>query len=213
MNTKAVALATMLAFMAACGGDSEWRGDDPSGNKVPDVVTLELTAEDSADVDWRGGSVDFAVKSSADWRASCADDWCVAQPSQGKSGTSKITVNVAANNVAAQRETSLQVIAGNRKAMVKISQCAKPELMLSGTTLSFGGASASQMLMLKCNVDWSASTDASWCSLAPASGKTGTTAVAVSVERNPSGMQRQAAITIVAGGESISVSVVQAAAE
>ncbi|MGN0213262.1 MAG: BACON domain-containing protein [Muribaculaceae bacterium] len=204
---------TIVVALSSCGSHSTWRPDDVTGDDLPDMATLEVSAEGSdAAVDWRGGSIGFAVTSSAEWTATCDADWCALQPSRGKSGTSKITVNVAANS-ADERETSLQVVAGNRKASVKIVQAAKPELMLSATALSFGSASASQMLIVKCNVDWSAKVDADWCSLAPASGKTGTTAVTVSARQNSSGAERQAAITIVAGGESTKVSVTQSAAE
>ena len=120
-------------------------------------------------------------------------------------------MNVAANDAAAERQTTVNVTAGNRTASAKILQRAKPELLLSATSLAFGGAKGAQVVVLKSNAGWSAASDADWCTLSPASGKAGTTAGTVSAERNASGTERQATITINADGETATVSVTQSA--
>lgn len=211
MKLNALAIAAALVALAACGSDSPWRPDEPSGEQRPDIATLEVSAEGNESVDWHGGSVDVTVKSTAGWTATCADGWCSVQPASGKGGTSKIAVNVAANDAAAERQTMVNVTAGNRTASAKILQRAKPELLLSATSLVFGGAKGAQVVVLKSNVGWSAASDADWCTLSPASGKAGTTAVTVSAERNASGAARQATITIDADGETATVSVTQSA--
>ena len=211
MKLNALAIAAALVALAACGSDSSWRGDEPEGEQRPEIATLEVSAEGNESVDWRGGSVDVTVKSTVDWTATCADEWCSLQPASGKSGTSKFVVNVAANGTAAERQTAINVAAGNRTASAKISQKAKPELLLSATALAFGGAKGAQTVVMKSNADWSAASDAEWCTLSPASGKAGTTAVTVSAERNASGAARQATITIDADGAIATVSVTQSA--
>lgn len=211
MKLNALAIVAALVALAACGSDSPWRPDEPSGEQRPEIATLEVSVEGNAAVDWHGGSVEVTVKSSADWTAACADGWCSLQPASGKSGTAKIMVNVAANSTAAERQTAINVTAGNRMASAKISQHAKPELLLSVTSLAFGAAKGAQTVVMKSNVGWSAASDAEWCSLSPASGKAGTIAVTVSAERNASGTERQATITINADGETATVSVTQSA--
>lgn len=213
MKLNALAIVAALVALAACGSDSPWRPDEPSGEQRPEIATLEVSAEGNESVDWRGGSVEVTVKSTVDWKATCADGWCSVQPASGKGGTSKIAVNVAANDAAAERQTTVtvNVTAGNRTASAKILQRAKPEMLLSATSLAFGGARGAQVVVLKSNVGWSAASDADWCTLSPASGKAGTTAVTVSAERNASGTERQATITINADGATATVSVTQSA--
>ena len=211
MRITTIALATTLFALAACGGNSPWRPEGDAGGEGPDIATLEVSAEGNEAVDWRGAGVAVTVTSSADWVATCTDDWCTVQPASGKGGTSTIAVNVAANGSAAERQTALQVASGNRKASVKITQRAKPELIFSSTALTFGSAKGSQVMVLKSNVAWSATCADDWCTVSPASGMTGTTAVTVSAGQNASGAERQTTITIDADGAIATVSVAQSA--
>lgn len=86
----------------------------------------------------------------------------------------------------------------------------EPEITLAKEELTFAKGSGTNILAIKTNVEWTASSSQPWCTLAPASGEAGTKQISVTVTENTTTDTRDAVITITAGSLSKQVKVTQA---
>lgn len=88
------------------------------------------------------------------------------------------------------------------------------QLIVSVSEMSFSRSSGLQPFHIKTNTKWTVSSSADWCTLSPTSGAAdGTFKVEVSVNENTLPASRTAIITVVAGGVSQEVKVIQAASD
>jgi hypothetical protein len=83
-------------------------------------------------------------------------------------------------------------------------------LDVSPTALSFAAAGEAKTLQVAANVGWTASSDASWLTVSPASG-TNSSTVTATATANTSASQRAATITVTGGGITRTLGVTQAA--
>ncbi len=74
----------------------------------------------------------------------------------------------------------------------------KPEIVLNKDEIEFSPEASEMYVSLESNVDWTASTDASWITFDPASEKAGSRKVKVSVEENAHEKGRSALVRFVA---------------
>lgn len=87
-----------------------------------------------------------------------------------------------------------------------------PELSTSTERIVFGGDAGEQTFRIKTNVEWKITdvSSSSWCTVSPTSGEgTGNIPVKIAVTRNPVSEDRNATLTISAGGLTRTVTVTQ----
>ena len=115
-NIKLIAGFLMaLVSLASCGE----KVDDP----VPDSVNIVLV-ESSLNFSATGGSKDVTMKATGDWKVASAPDWITVSPSSGAASQSqqKVTVTADENAVSEKRSAEVKFSAGDKTAVLKVSQ-------------------------------------------------------------------------------------------
>ena len=85
----------------------------------------------------------------------------------------------------------------------------KPELTVAKEELTLAKGSGTITLDIKSNVDWTATSSQSWCTLSTSSGEAGTKQITVAVTENTTNDNREAVITVAAGSLSKQIKVTQ----
>ena len=115
-NIKLIAgFLLALVSLASCGE----KVDDP----VPDSVNIVLV-ESSLNFSATGGSKDVTMKATGDWKVASAPDWITVSPSSGAASQSqqKVTVTADENAVSEKRSAEVKFSAGDKTAVLKVSQ-------------------------------------------------------------------------------------------
>lgn len=84
-----------------------------------------------------------------------------------------------------------------------------PELTVAKEELTLAKGSGTTTLDIKSNVDWTATSSQSWCTLSTSSGEAGTKQITVAVTENTTNDNREAVITVAAGSLSKQIKVTQ----
>ncbi len=114
-NIKFIAgfLLALISF-ASCGE----KVDDP----VPDTVNIVLV-ETSLNFSAVGYSKDVTMKATGDWKVASAPDWITVSPSSGAASQSQQKVTVTAvENSSAERSGEVKFSAGDKTAVLRVSQ-------------------------------------------------------------------------------------------
>lgn len=193
-----VIIATVLAAICATTCSCSDSKDSPEAPAVTVAVnpsTFEISSE--------AQTLTLDVKADADWSITSDSEWASVRPGGGMAGQSTaVKVTVKANTDMVPRKASLTVKAGKTRETVTITQNPTHTVTLSSTRATMGAQSSSTEIEVTSNTDWTAEADASWLSLTPASGKSGTTKMTVKAAANDSGSDRTANVTVkYAGGE------------
>jgi hypothetical protein len=155
------------------------------------------------------------VTSSSTWTASVSSSasWCTLVNANG-SGNGAITVNVAANVIAATRVTTVTVTSGTLTKTVTVTQAAAELIFeVDKTTINATINNSAYRVAVTTNNTWTAtvSSGASWCTLTNDNGN-GNGTVTVNVAANSTIVTRTAAVTITSGTLTKTINVMQAAA-
>ena len=157
------------------------------------------------------GSTSFAVSSSASWTAQSNAAWCTVTPSGNGNGT--ITANYTQNTTGSSRTASIIVSASGAgsQTVTVIQAAAASTLGVSPQSQSVGPQQGNINFSITSNTNWTAQSDASWCTVTP-SGNGNGTLVAIYTQ-NTSTNPRTASIAVSASGAATqNVTVVQSGA-
>ena len=159
---------------------------------IPELSLSDLAANFEA-----SGSPEksISVTSNVDWTVSCPDAWVTVSPAAGTgNGTFKITVT--ANDKFEARSSTVTVKAGDKTAVVKVSQAAlAPALEVNPVAVIFDPESSSVELKVNSNASWTVSVDADWLTLEPAGGQGDATVILTAAENNVR-TERTAVVTV-----------------
>ncbi|HOZ22874.1 MAG TPA: BACON domain-containing protein, partial [bacterium] len=156
------------------------------------------------------GSSTFGITSNLSWSVSDDAPWLSASPASGARDTT-VTVTVAANTTTTPRSGTLSITGGGITRSVTVTQSAAAAILTASTTsLIFSASSGSAGFTVSSNISWSASADAAWLTVSPASG-TGDSMMTVAVTANPTVNPRSALVVITGGGITRNVAVTQSA--
>ena len=157
------------------------------------------------------GSTSFDVIANIDWTASSNQTWCTISPSSG-TGNGTVSVNWSVNSLIVSRTATITVSGGGLSKTYTVTQAAASKsLELSASTanpLSTGGSTSFDVIA---NIDWTTSSNQTWCTISPNSSSSNGTIVA-NWTANPLFVSRTATITVSGGGLSKTYTVTQAAA-
>lgn len=203
MSKLTVMLATLAIALLSCSSGSN---DEPapSTEATITVAPQQIAAECDAT------TIELNVNSTGDWSIRPEDDWCTVAPSGGvKNQTTTVKVNISANKGADARATNLVIRSGSKSVSVPVSQTPSPTLTASTKTVNFGAKASDAAITIEGNLDWTARSDASWCTVTPESGEAGTTSINIAAQENTSASSRTATVTVAAQGISIDIKVQQ----
>jgi hypothetical protein len=156
------------------------------------------------------------VTSNATWTATVSSSatWCTLTGAAGN-GNGVLTVNVAAQPMAATRAATVTFTAGTLTRTLTVAQAgAPPTLTTDETAISAAYAAGNYPVSVTGNAAWIASVNsaaAAWCTVSPTSG-TGDGTASVNVATNPMATARAATVTFTAGTLTRTLTVAQAGA-
>ena len=132
----------------------------------------------------------LAVSSNTSWTASSNAAWCTVRQGDGE-----LTISATRNETDTPRTANVTVQALGITKTIRVTQQNATLALSPSATMSFNPESSSESLQITSNVEWTASSNANWCTLNATSG-TGDKTIAVSAAENRTGSQRTAVITV-----------------
>ena len=156
-------------------------------------------------------------ESNADWTASSDASWLTVTPASGKASDAKVSITIKAekNDTFDARTAKVNVTAGENSAVITVNQAGKDVVFtLSDQQLNAETAGLEKTIEFESNADWTASSDASWLTVTPASGKASDAKVSITIkaEKNTLAKTRNAKVSVSAGSKSAVITVSQEAA-
>mgnify|MGYP006362615211 FL=1 len=156
-------------------------------------------------------------ESNTDWTASSDASWLTVTPASGKASDAKVSITIKAekNETFDARTAKVNVTAGENSAVITVSQAGKDVIFtLSDQQLNAETAGLEKTIEFESNTDWTASSDASWLTVTPASGKASDAKVSITIkaEKNTLAKTRNAKVSVSAGSKSAVITVNQEAA-
>ena len=179
-------------------------GQTPASPEISlDMNNMEFSAE--------SGSKAFNIKSNTSWTVSSDQTWCSVSPTSGKNSGS-VTVKVEENTQTSARTATVTVKSEIGILTVKVTQNeANAAISLDTSTMEFTSSSGEQTFKITANTSWAVSSDQTWCSVSPTSGKN-SGSVTVKVSENTQTSARTATITVKTDAGTRTVSVTQSGA-
>ena len=156
-------------------------------------------------------------ESNTDWTASSDASWLTVTPASGKASDAKVSITIKAekNDTFDARTAKVNVTAGKNSAVITVSQAGKDVVFtLSDQQVNAETAGLEKTIEFESNTDWTASSDASWLTVTPASGKASDAKVSITIkaEKNTLAKTRNAKVSVSAGSKSAVITVNQEAA-
>jgi uncharacterized protein (TIGR02145 family) len=182
--------------------------DDPTGPIVGDPTPELSIAPASINALAAAGSYTLTVTSNVSWTASKTAEWLTISPAAGE-GNGAINVDVAENPAMEARSATITVTAGALTETVTVAQEA-PFLEVAPATVDAEAGDGSYPISITSNAAWTATSNATWITLNPASGS-GDGTINLEVEGNPAMEARSATVTVAAGTLTETVTIAQAA--
>ena len=178
-----------------------------------DVVFTLSDQELNAEVAGLEKTIEF--ESNIDWTAASDADWVTVTPASGKASDAKasITIKAGENVLTKVRTAKVSVSAGNKTAVITVSQKAAPAYFRltssSEQTIEYNGETS---ISFESNAAWTVSSDAEWLSVSPANGE-GNGTVNVKAGINESNDKRTAKLVFTAGEATAEVTIIQKSKE
>ena len=147
----------------------------------------------------------FAVTSNVEWTVESSQDWCKVSPAAGENN-GEVTVSVEVAD--APREAVVTVRTETLSREIMISQKVDEVLEVDHTSLEFGFFASGKRLKLTSNLEWTATSSESWCTVTPGDGK-GEKELEIRVMKNGAATSRTAVVTISSYSKTITVQVTQ----
>jgi hypothetical protein len=157
------------------------------------------------------GNTNFGITSNTNWSAQSDANWCTVTPSGSGNGT--LVANYTQNTTTTSRTAHIAVSAnGATTQNVTVVQAgAAAALTVSPQSQNVGAPQGNTSFGITSNTNWSAQSDASWCTVTPSGNGNGT--LVANYSQNTSTTLRTAHITVSANGATTqNVTVVQAGA-
>ena len=155
-----------------------------------------------------GETKSVTVTCNTDWTATSNQSWCKVTKTSGSA-----TITAEKNTTSSQHSAKVTFKAGNKTAVVDITQDAPGAPVPTPSSLEFEADGGTKNVSLSCSIGWTATSSAAWCTLNKTSG-TGDITLAVTAAKNTVTTAREAIITVKAeNGLSTTVNVSQKAAD
>lgn len=202
MNKSILYFAICLtAFVTSCGEELDDKYEYLA--IIPELSVSESSLSASGDKQ----TLSIEINCNSFWTATSNSNW-IHMDSNGGKGRGSLYLKVDANpSATAERQDYVSVSDGINTIKIIVTQAPVPAaITVSKSNLDFTYKGGSSSVSIESNVEWTASSDASWCTLS----KT-TSGITVNVQSNNSYSSRSANITIKYSSLSITIKVSQSA--
>ncbi len=191
----------------------------PSGGLLAQTVTVTQSGAaptlavtpPNQNVNYPAGTTNFSVLSNTTWSATSDVTWCI--PTAAGSGNGTIVANFTENLTVISRVATLTVtVTGIPPQTVTVTQAgATPTLTVQPSNQNVPAPAGTTSFTVTSNTDWTAVSNATWCTITPSG--TGNGNIAVNYSENSSINTRIATITVTVGGLApVTVTVTQSGA-
>ena len=200
-----VMFITALIFAGGCSD----KGDGPDVPGQTGKGTINVNSE-SLTFEKEGGTQAISVSADIDWGVRTDSDWITVTPSGGLKGqTVDVKVTVKSSTADETRKGIVTIYSGSIKKEVSVTQRPASVLKASSTSLSMGAQASTVNVKINANESWTATCDASWITITPASGNAGETEMAIAAAANDSKADREAKVTLKSEGASAEIKIMQ----
>ena len=174
----------------ACSDGNDGPGDDPSAEVTVTINPSALECGPAAT------DLQTTITADADWSLSADASWLSVFPTGGlKGNATKVTVTVAANNSVEPRTGTLTLVAGKTTRTITVTQTVAPYIS-APAAVNFGAQAHSAAVTVSSNCSWTASSDATWCTVTPASGSGTETTLTIACTENNTDASRTATVKL-----------------
>lgn len=207
MRTFKICLFLASLALLSCGKDDD--GGVVNTGSTTRTITMEANV-DTDNLPSDASEFTVSVTCDGDWNISSDSQWMTVSPSGGiKNEKTDVLVKVAKSTEFDTRKGKLTVKSGGSSKSLDIYQKSTGQLVLSTNKLTNGAAAAELSLLVTANAAWTAGSDQNWCTLSPASGAAGETAVKVKLTENDTKSERNATLTFKVGATEVTATVSQ----
>ena len=161
-------------------------------------LTLSVSSN-SFSVGSESNRYNFNVMSNTSWTVSSNQPWCSVTQSSG-TGNATLSFDVSANTLTTDRSAIITIrVNDNLMQTVNIQQQGVDQsLLVSSNNFTIASTAGSNTFTITSNLNWSVSSNQSWCTVSPASGSNNGN-VTFTLSANPTTSPRVAIITVSAG--------------
>lgn len=198
-------LAVFAMIIAGCGSEEDViENGDPGGTEEFGCKLLN-----NREIDRTGGTFYWAVKASEAWTldADSLADWLTIEPSEGKAGTTAVTLVFAELPDDKERAMELPFVLGEKEVKITVKQTleggkeeAEGPLCRFTENAAFGKSGGSLICTLETSADWTLSENVDWLTVSPMEGKAGKTKLTLTAEASGS-ILRMALLPFTLDGE------------
>ena len=143
-------------------------------------------------------SYNFIIYTNLSWSVSSDQPWCTLSSSSGN-GENMLSFTVSENTTDQERKANIKVSSGSLSQEITVIQQSKSAtLAVSTNSFSINAERSTYNFSITSNVDWTITSDQSWCEPAIAAGSNNQT-VSFVVSENVSAQARTAVISVKAG--------------
>lgn len=207
-----LSLFIMILFCLTGVGCSSGGGEDiPEPTPpTPEADVLNLS-ETTHNVKAAGGTITLSFTTNTSWTASSNQNWCTLSVTSGTKDAQKPTLTIAENTDESPRTATITLKAGKASKTITIQQEGKEadKITTDKTSIDIPTKEGNFTLTFATNAAWTATSDASWCTLSATSGEAGSHNMTVSFTGNPEKTDRTAKITFKAGTATQEITVTQ----
>jgi len=167
---------------------------------------------DSRNVSSSSGNTSFSVSSNISWSVSDDADWLSVSPTSG-SNDGTLAANYQENTSSSSRTGTITVSGGGLTDIVTVTQDGKTSsgyLNVSPNSRTVNSSAGNTTFNISSDISWTVTDDADWLSTTPTSGS-GDATLTASFYENSTMNQRTATISVIGGGITRTVTVVQEA--
>jgi len=181
------------------------------GTPIPPSLTVNPT---SLTLGSASNSTDqINVTSNGNWTVSDDVAWLTVSPASGSNNETVTVTATSANTLTTSRIGTVTISGSGITRTIAITQNGTPitpSLTVNPTSLTLGSAlNSSDQINVTSNVSWTASDDAPWLTVSPASGSNNETVKVTAISANTSTTSRSGTVTITGGEITRTVSVTQ----
>lgn len=167
---------------------------------VQEALAPSLNLSDSRfDVSSVANKLTTTIDSNIDYTITSSASWCTVSDGSGTSGKKTLTINVAANDTTSNRTATITVRNANyniTRTLVVAQAAFVPSLNLSQTSFSASSEAGQFSVTINSNIDYTISSNVSWCTVSAKTGAAGSKNISLSVATNVYTSNRIATITV-----------------
>ena len=209
--TSLVGILTLCVFLLHSCAEAEYFSQPQVEQGTPEFIVYDDNGEPLSElqIPRDAAQTSFNVTSNSDWTAKATDSWLTVNPVSDY-GDGRILLKAEYNSGVNDRSTTIEINLNGEIKSIPVHQDGAP--LLSSSKAEAGMFRTEYSLEVAALGDWSAAvagSEGSWCHLSQTSGTEGITTLTVTLDRNTTGVLRNAVVEFQHQGETETFEIAQ----